>query len=113
MILKTSSGVCLRFFFNLALGTILHEHVKYSLRGTDISLYIYIYLYKYISGLLSQQTIILTIIGLAPLRAHICTSCGCMRDFFIAKNPPESWAYDGSFQWMIGGRGEKMWRVQY
>ena len=43
---------------------------------------------KYIGGLLSQRTIILTIIGLARLRAHICTICECMRDFFILMNSP-------------------------
>ena len=41
MVLKTSSGVCLHFyFFNLALGTILHKNVKFWSLGTDSRLYI-------------------------------------------------------------------------
>ena len=30
----------------------------------------------------------------------------------IAINPIDSFAYDGLFEWTIGGRGEKIWRIK-
>ena len=67
----------------------------------------------HIGGLLSQRTGIPFIIGLAPFRAHMCTVCGCMRDFIISINLPDSYVYDDLFQWMVGGRGEKICQIQF
>ena len=66
----------------------------------------------YTGGRLSQRTAFPSIIGLAPFRAHMCTVCECMRNFTIAIHQSNSCAYDNLFQWMFGGRDEKIGRIQ-